>query len=94
MAIEVNSAFDDVMLYYRDDPIQEHQFDFLSVILHELQHGLGIDTYWGYIQDNDLIPNYGYHMDINDVLTFLDFDETLFDKFLVSLNKGGDLITE
>lgn len=74
--------------------IEPNQYDFLEFVLHELHHGLGIQSYWRPHQNDDigigLLPYFNYHND-GGKLIFDSFYETLFDKFLVSM-RGGELV--
>ncbi|GES79864.1 hypothetical protein GLOIN_2v1773708 [Rhizophagus clarus] len=91
MTIQINSYYDQNILYFRDDPIEGFQVDYLELILHELQHGLGVFSFWysELINDSDLFPDYDYEAEANDAITFYNFKQDIFDTFLVSLDNNN-----
>ncbi|CAG8700778.1 2235_t:CDS:2 [Rhizophagus irregularis] len=81
--ITINSSRDPDTYYPGTGQIQANQHDFLELVLHELQHGLGFETVWYQLQGNDLFPDFDYTLDNNGVVTFQSFKENIFDYFLV-----------
>jgi hypothetical protein len=80
--ITINSNRDPDTFYPGGGPIQPNQHDFLELILHELQHGLGFETAWYKLQGSDLFPDFDT-VDNNGVVTFQSFKENIFDYFLI-----------
>lgn len=90
--ITINSNRDPDTYYPGTGQIQANQHDFLELVLHELQHGLGFETAWYQLQGSDLFPDFDYiPPDSNGVITFQSFKENIFDYFLVIHPIGKDV---
>jgi len=62
----------------------------VRLILHELQHGLGVVSFWysELINGPDLFPDYDYEAEANDAIKFYNFKQDIFDTSLVSLGNN------
>ncbi|CAJ0837435.1 17969_t:CDS:2 [Entrophospora sp. SA101] len=98
----------DYDFWFEDDvtPITRTQMDFLSVVLHELIHGLGFVSLWqSYSPDGatgltpyiQKIPSDGTFTPFpplatsDNAITFNGFIESIFDRFVISLPSGTPL---
>ncbi|KAK9766399.1 hypothetical protein K7432_004538 [Basidiobolus ranarum] len=66
-------------------PIKRGQYDFLSVILHELIHGLGFTTQWNNYSKLGLTPRPNFKSSRNGGTKFVGFTENAFDQYLVEI---------
>ncbi|ORX89324.1 hypothetical protein K493DRAFT_340718 [Basidiobolus meristosporus CBS 931.73] len=64
------------------NPIKRRQYDFLSVILHELIHGLGFTTQWDNYFKIGLTPRPNFQNLRNGGTRFVGFTENAFDQYL------------
>ncbi|RHZ84977.1 hypothetical protein Glove_74g268 [Diversispora epigaea] len=91
----------DVSYWFAEDstPINETQFDFLYVMLHELHHGLGFSSAWdeyftGYVTPllaNDPIKEIDAEDDLvynNTSYSSFKFYECAFDKYVILMENG------
>ncbi|ORY08429.1 hypothetical protein K493DRAFT_403414 [Basidiobolus meristosporus CBS 931.73] len=68
-----------------NNPIKRGQYDFLSVILHELVHGLGFTTQWNSYYNIGLMPRPSFSNSRNGRARFSGFTENAFDQYLVEV---------
>ncbi|RHZ70575.1 hypothetical protein Glove_269g55 [Diversispora epigaea] len=77
----------DVKWYFGGkDPIKKNELELLSIVLHELIHGLGFRSNWGpWVGAEGVIPYPIFTDGSNKTLIFNGFIEYCFDKYLIHL---------
>ncbi|KAK9765861.1 hypothetical protein K7432_005473 [Basidiobolus ranarum] len=84
--VDIQATFNsEARFWFQADmnPIRRRQYDFLSVILHELIHGLGFTTQWDNYFKTGLTPRPNFQTLRNGGTRFVGFTENAFDQYLV-----------